>query len=223
MAAMRLELRLPAAWLRRHAPAVGGAVLVNAALLGAMVLLERETRATPDSPEIVVTLVDHRPRPHPPAPKQAGPREAPSPQPAASPPPRPVLRPAAPPPSGSPPPPEPIYQPEWTAPAPSTRDMDVRPSTWRSLRVRDACANGELDKMNTQEKARCIDRMAKYKPDPADGPAGFGKHEKLKDPHGDWARAAAAQEDRRKPMGAAPVHRCANTPMPNFDIPCHDQ
>lgn len=220
---MRLELRLPAAWLRRHAPAVGGAVLVNAALLGAMVMLEREARPPKDADAIEVTFVDTFRRPHPPAGRSAPAREETRPGPPDRRAPQPVLRPAANPPPGSPPPPEPIYQPEWTAPAPSTRDMDVRPSPWRSLRVRDACANGELDKLNTQEKARCLDRMARYKPDPAAGPAGFGKHEKLKDPHGDWARAAAAQEDRRKPMGAAPVHRCANTPMPNFDIPCHDQ
>ena len=220
---MRLELKLPAAWLRRHAPAIGGAVLINAALLGTMVMLEREQRLAKDAPEIVVTFVHSVHRMHPPAGRGASPdRDArPAAPDHASP--RPILRPSALPPPGSPPPPEPIYQPEWTAPPPLTRDMDVRPSPWRSLRTRDACANGEFDKLNTEEKGRCLDRMARYKPDPADGPAGFGKHEKLKDPHGDWARAAAAAEDRRKPMGAAPVHRCANTPMPNFDIPCHDQ
>jgi hypothetical protein len=222
-AALDLKVLALSAYLRRNAPAVGGAVLVNAALLGAMVLLEREARSPKDTPAIVITLVDTFRRPHPPAGKTPPANRDARASHVQPPTPRPLLRSAAPPPPGSPPPPEPIYQPEWTAPPPLTRDMDVRPSPWRSLRTRDACANGEFDKLNTEERGRCLDRMARYKPDPADGPAGFGKHEKLKDPHGDWARAAAAAEDRRKPMGAAPVHRCANTPMPNFDIPCHDQ
>src|SRR3569623_3541525 len=94
-AAMRLELKRPAAWLRRHAPAVGGTVLVNAALLGAMVLLEREAKPAPDAHEIVVTLLDHRPQRRPTPTQRAAAREQPQAPAAGSPPPRRLMRPAA--------------------------------------------------------------------------------------------------------------------------------
>src|SRR3569623_1257185 len=103
-AAMRLELKRPAAWLRRHAPAVGGAVLVNAALLGAMVLLEREAKPAPEAHEIVVTLLDLRPQRRPTLSLRAAGRELPLSPAAVSRPPLLILRPAAIPPPGAPPP-----------------------------------------------------------------------------------------------------------------------
>jgi hypothetical protein len=200
------------AQIRRLGPALGAALLVNTALIGAMVLIQRNPPALRERviEATMVTLDRSRPAPRAkPAPARAQPAEA-----------RPRQRTAI----GAVAAPSPIPlapASKWTAAPPSPQTLEDRPSLWRSLRARERCGAGEFWKLPTEEQESCRQAWARFKPDPADGPAGFGHHEALKDPHGDWARAVAAAEERRRPMAEAPVHPCRDGPSTNFDRPCH--
>ncbi len=64
------------------------------------------------------------------------------------------------------------------------------------------CAGGYLDRLPQWRREQCAMAMLKFRPDGRSGPLG------LKDPHGEFARAAAEAAARRAPMLQAPIHPC---------------
>jgi hypothetical protein len=209
--------------VRRQGPALGAALLVNLALIAAIVAAERPQLFQQRPDAISVTFIDYpiksTHRSHvttEPTSKPERERGPPTPPPPFAP------RLPAPPPAAAPAAPVSPIDKRWATPPTSAKTLEDAPSPWRSMRMRDHCASAEFWKMPTEDQDRCRTAWARYKPDAADGPMGFHRGPPLKDPHGDWGRAAAEQEDRRKPMASAPVHPCPlGTPGGNLGVVCH--
>jgi hypothetical protein len=100
------------------------------------------------------------------------------------------------------PPPAPAPS-RWTVRSGGDLDAAVVPG----IREKRSCSPEILDRLDRAARAACLARLAAAKPD---GPAAptFA----LKDPGGEWARQAARQAERRKPMSGPPVGDCFDRP-----------
>jgi hypothetical protein len=197
---------------RRRGLAFGVALGVNALVLVGFVVsiqtvVQREGRAI--TVMIVPPFVFNKSKPVEPRPErpatqtsrvhEATPTSAPKPLPAPLPPsPAPKAQPA------------PAAVGKWT-PTPDLHSRLVdQPSAQRYLRAGAACAKGELWKMPREEQDKCLDRWGKVMPKDEDG---MHRHPAPNDPNGDFARAAAALEEQRRPMPSGPIGQC------DIDVP----
>lgn len=202
-------------WARRRAPALGAALAVNLVLVS-LVAFTTRARPVPENPPVEVFLVAppvmeqaRKPRPATAAPL-ARPRDA-TPRPDA---PAPEVRPLPLPPPVNAPPSRWGVQDDRARPIFGDLDRAVVPD----IRIRRDCMNGRLDRMSVADRQACERRLSQFKPNGTPKPE-FA----LKDPNGDWARAAKRQEDRRKPLTEAPVHACRNDrAMNNLASGCTD-
>jgi hypothetical protein len=203
--------------IRRRGPAFGVAALVNALALAAIVLSvhlpgpasDRILQVSLVSPfEIEPRAQPHRADKRPLPPTQPQWRAV---RPNAVPPPSLAPAPAVPAPHAPQPPSRWTFQPGAPAVAQDT------PSLKNSLRVQGACATGEIARLSTEAKEKCLARWGRFKP-PADG---IWRRPPPRDPGGEFARAAAEAEEKRRPMQQSPIHACAgDSPGGNLGMPC---
>jgi hypothetical protein len=192
---MSLNKAKAVALARRYGPASAAAALINVVAVGLLMLAPTRTRLPPE-PAFRVSLIAQaraakpkaaRPRARPLAPRIAASAPHLSQTPAA--------------------PPLPIPPGKWTADVSSPAAVRDVPSVLKSVLERDACAKGELWKLSTEMKAKCLDRWGRFKP----SEEARLRAPQLRDPHGDFARAAAEAEARRHPFQDAPMGVCDPT------------
>jgi hypothetical protein len=197
---------LALAGARRYGPAGGASLIVNALMIALLVLSQPRFRLPPEAvfQVALIPAIDHRQRPDarvrparpvPRTPVQGAPRVSVTP----------LTLPPQPPAS------------RWTADlgAPAA-ERDV-PSLRRSILERDACARGELWRLSTEKQGKCLERWGRFKP----SEEARLKAPQLRDPHGSFARAAAAAEDQRHPFTEAPIGACPpGAPGSNFGVGC---
>jgi hypothetical protein len=181
------------AFARRYGPAAAGAALINAALI-AIVVFSEPRQVPPQAPAFQVSLVTEV-RPAKNAHAERPVAHAPAPRIVAS-----ASRAAQP----APPPPLPVPPTKWTADLSSPAAVRDVPSVQKSVLDRDACAKGELWKLSTEAKAKCLDRWGRFKP----SEEARLHPPQLRDPHGDFARAVAAAEAQRRSFQDAPMGVC---------------
>ena len=195
----------------KHVPALGVALVVNLGLL-ALVAFSPRTRPIVESAPIEITLVGSavRPKPAPPPSPSvrvgARPRSSPI---------RPELLPRE---------VKPLVLPPPVAEAPSRWAVkpgggvfgDLDRAVVPSIRLKRGCEKGAFAGMTASEREAC--RLLRFKPDGPVKPA-----YPLKDPGGEWAKAAQRQEDRRRPLTQPPVHDChTDKAMNNLASGCTD-
>jgi hypothetical protein len=124
--------------------------------------------------------------------------------------------------TGAPPPPAslaPLPLAPSAAPPPGrwTFDPNAGPAGPRGLGMRDRCARGDTAGLTPQERAACLAKWGHYRL--PDDPL---RHPELRDPHGEFARAAAEAEEQRRPMQQAPMGECdVGTEGRNLHRVCH--
>lgn len=192
---------------RRWGPASAAAAAINAALLASLILTEPKARPVVE-PSFQVSILPlrhtHSDTHHDRSARTRTlvPRAAERPVHASPPPPAPPL----------PSPPQ-RWRVDIGAPG-AVRDL---PSLQKSILDRDACAKGELWKLSTEGKAKCLARWDRFRPT---GEARL-RAPQLRDPHGEFARAAAAAEDKRHPFSGAPIGACEPSATgSNFGVGC---
>jgi hypothetical protein len=205
-----------AARLRGHGPAFLAALALNAGFVTAMALFARTDSARPERVVEAVLVRPEAVRSEPRAAvRQAGDRRR-----------RRSVAPASAPSVVLP------YSPPQAAPgsASGSAAVDLRwkvdtspwsrrafvPSPLTSLEKKARCAEGEFDRLPTEERDACLKTWG----EPPKGPSGWGGPP-ARDPGGGFGRAAAKAEDKRRPMTKPPIGPCAiDRPGSNLGFGC---